>query len=232
MAEEILSRKRKGYPSTRKLPIDVPRTCTLCGKEQSPDSFSKRSRGSYLALSARCIPCAKTPPSVQKTYDQRRAAAVVLDPTRNELQKNYAAKYFQENKERIRLRNIEARKRDPEKTRVRTIANIMRRRALGCDERISEVRAAVYETLEAYRVGNLYWDAYESRLIEKPTIDHLSAVTCGGTNSAENLTVTSRANNSSKGTLPLLVWLSKRAAMNRKMQFMPDGVIPETQISC
>lgn len=211
-SREHPKKPRVKHASPRKLPIDQPKFCPKCGALKSPDEFGKRNRNGYIALASRCIPCARTPSEQQKIYDGTRRQRVKADPERNARHRAYSATKFQANKERIRLRNIEARRREPEKVRLRAIANVMRRRAFGCDKSLPEVRAAVSETLDAYRIGDQYWDVYESRLIDAPTIDHLTAVTRGGTNSADNLTVTSRSNNSSKSTLPLIVWLAKRAA--------------------
>ncbi len=78
-----------------------------------------------------------------------------------------------------------------------------------------DVYAAMAATLESYRIGSLYWDAYDSKLIENPTIDHIIPVSRGGTNQESNFALTSKSNNSSKNSLPLLVWLAKRAEQQR-----------------
>jgi hypothetical protein len=152
----------------------------------------------------------------------KRKASKDSDPSISKREKAYLADHFQRNKERIRLRNIEERRRNPEKHRLRAVANIARRRAFGDDRKMPEVREAIASALESYRIGDQYWDVYESKLIDVPTVDHLSAISRGGTNAPDNLTVTSRENNSSKGTLPLIVWLAKRADRTRKQQLSSD----------
>jgi hypothetical protein len=124
--------------------------------------------------------------------------------------REYQAKHFQENKEKIRLRNKEFRDANLENVRLRYLAAIYKRRAFGCDRRKSEVKAAISVALESYRIGDLYWDVYDSRLIEVPTVDHVVPVSLGGTNHEDNFVVTSLANNSSKNKTPLLLWMLRR----------------------
>jgi hypothetical protein len=111
--------------------------------------------------------------------------------------------YHERNKERIRKRNL-----------VRYEATGGRANQYPKTERPDGrkiAQAAVVECLELYRIGDQYWDVYDSRLIDSPTIDHIVPVTAGGTHTADNFCVTSLENNASKGNRSLLVWLAKRA---------------------
>lgn len=141
-----------------------------------------------------------------------------MDPERTRAKAQYGAAYFQANKDAIRLRNKRFRDANPEKTRLRYLAAIYKRLARGCDKRKKHIQNAIAETLEAYRVGDLYWDVYSSELIAVPTIDHIVPLAAGGGNGAENFCVTSRANNTAKNRMPLLVWL-----LRRPPSFRPAG---------
>lgn len=198
-------------------PVDQPRVCKKCKILKEPDNFWKR-----LSLGINKVPTLDSVCHKCKFIDAKRRADA--DPERYKKYRHvsrqgrdkakwaaYAAEYFQDNKEKIRLRNIEFRKKNPEKMRARYIAAIYKRRAF-CDKREPVIREAIQSCLESYRIGDMYWDVYDSCLIEKPTIDHVLAVSRGGTNSMENFCVTSTTNNSSKNAQPLLVWLAKRAA--------------------
>lgn len=83
-------------------------------------------------------------------------------------------------------------------------------------------RAAMEETLDLARVGNVYLDAYDGTLIERPTIDHIIPVASGGLNLASNFCITSFANNRSKSDTPLIVWMARRAA-DQRLKFEVSG---------
>jgi hypothetical protein len=125
-----------------------------------------------------------------------------------------AAAYYEANKDRIRERDKARRKAEKEtaKTRWRSerLAKKARRDA-GWRKEAPAIQVAVTECLESYRIGNQYWDVYESQLIDNPTIDHIVPVTAAGTHTADNFCITSLENNASKGNRSLLVWLAKRA---------------------
>ena len=85
------------------------------------------------------------------------------------------------------------------------------RRALGWDTNRKAAKAAIMQVLAEARFGSsLYLDAYSGRLISDPTIDHIVPLSKGGTNAVSNLCATSFANNRSKGSQPLLVWMCRR----------------------
>jgi hypothetical protein len=149
-------------------------------------------------------------PEKFRAYERKYAAGTRMDPERNRLSQEYQAAHYQANKESIRLRNKRFRDANLEKTRLRYLAAIYKRIARGCDKRNKDIRNAIAATLDAYRVGDLYWDVYSSELIAVPTIDHIVPLAAGGGNGAENFCVTSGANNTAKNRTPLLIWLLKR----------------------
>lgn len=200
-----------------RFPVDQPRGCTVCGQVKGPANFLVRQGLSGPSLSPVCGQCStermrewaiKNPDKVKAQRAHRRAKE---DP---EIRRRYREEYFQQNKDKIRVRNKEFRDANLEKVRLRYLAAIYKRRAFGCDKRKAEVRAEIAAALELYRVGDMYWDVYESKLISAPSIDHVNPVSLGGVNHRDNLVVTSGKNNSSKNNTPLLLWLIKRANRN------------------
>lgn len=209
--------KPKGTPKGKPAhPIDQPKQCRSCKEIKGPECFYILTR--YLGrkyLSTNCSECLrKKEYSLEKRreYDLKRRRKEDADPERLAKKKAWHAENFQENKERIRLRNMQRRRDRPDIVRARAIASAIRRSSFGDNRRIPEIKKAVADALDSYRIGDMYWDVYESKLIEVPTVDHIDPISRGGLNVFENLTVTGLATNSSKGSLPLIVWMAKRAA--------------------
>ena len=96
-----------------------------------------------------------------------------------------------------------------DRARSYKIAYNNRKRMGGADD--AAIKENFFGCLEAYRIGNQYWDVYESCLIDEPTIDHIVPLKSGGTNDIDNLCVTSKSNNSAKREASLLMYLWKRA---------------------
>lgn len=195
---------------------NLPAKCNKCEQTKGPDQFAKRltnGKHKVLVLASYCKPCVrkisrewvKNNPESAKQHSARSWAKTDKAKARE-----YQAKHFQANKEKIRLRNKAFRDANPEKFRLRYLAAIYKRRAFGCDKRKSEVKAEIAYALESYRVGGMYWDVYDSVLIEIPTVDHIVPVSLGGTNTADNFAVTSSRNNSSKNKTSLLLWMLRR----------------------
>lgn len=209
--------KRKGTPKGKPAhPIDQPKTCPKCKVITEPEGFyllQGKSGKKYLASYCKEC-CRKIEFSLEKRreYDLKRRRKEDSDPERLAKKKAWHADNFQENKERIRLRNMQRRRDRPDIVRARAIASAIRRSSFGDNRRIPEIKQAVADALDSYRIGGMYWDVYESKLIEVPTVDHIDPISRGGLNVFENLTVTGLATNSSKGSLPLIVWMAKRAA--------------------
>ncbi len=219
------SRKHKPPKGTPKglppHPVDQPKRCSGCREVKTPTEFGRINNGKSLASRCKlCLSMSRKPQRPEKVteYVQRRRELERSSPELMAAKKKYAADFFQANKERIRIRNLATRRLNPTPTRARSSAATSKRRSKDPTCRLSETRAAIEYTLESYRIGDEYWDVYSSELIKTPTVDHLTAIFRDGTNAVENLTVTSLANNSSKGVLPLLVWLAKRAARTRQQQ--------------
>jgi len=202
-------------PKKQPHPADCPKQCSRCKEVKPPKEFGiKLSAGpvKVLTLGSRCADCRRiqgrewVEKNPERAAELRRKSSAKNAPRWRE----YKAEYFQRNKERIRLRNIRFRRDNTELLRARYKAAIYRRRANGYDSRLADIKRSIEDCLESYRVGNLYWDVYDSRLIENPTVDHIVSVSRAGGNSSDNMTVTSLSSNSSKGSLPLLIWLVKR----------------------
>lgn len=184
--------------------LEKPKYCRVCKSTKPAVEFGRVKRSSgEVALYSNCKSCVR---ERGKKYVSKHRVRRPVDYA------IYGRQWYIANKERIRIRNQEFRKANPEKMRARYIAAIYKRKAFGCDKKNPEVRRAIEATLESYRIGDQYWDVYESKLIDKPTIDHIVPLSAGGDNSADNFTVTSLSNNSSKNKLPLTVWLTKRVA--------------------
>jgi hypothetical protein len=105
--------------------------------------------------------------------------------------------------------------RNPEKRRLSVLACEHNRRAAKWRKSRGLCREAVEQTLALARIGDWYLDAYTGELIDNPTIDHVTPLSLGGTNDADNLCITSLANNSSKFNDVLIVWLVKRTRQSR-----------------
>lgn len=88
------------------------------------------------------------------------------------------------------------------------------RRALGWDSNRKAVKAPILSVLAEAKFGDKYLDAYSGQLIDVPTIDHIEALSLGGSNEPENLCITSFANNHSKSDLPLIIWMARIACRN------------------
>jgi hypothetical protein len=210
------------YVSARRIrrpfiPHDItqPKQCNMCKTVKPADEFPFITRNGRKALGSYCNQCESDRRKTEEYKIFRRAYEKQLR-TEGRLWinkaegKNYAAEYYQQNKEQIRQRNKAFRDANPEIMRKRYIAAIYKKLAAGCDKRLKHIKLAITEALDSYRIDNMYWDVYSSELIEVPTIDHIVPLSAGGVNTADNFCVTSRLNNSSKNNLPLLVWLAKR----------------------
>ena len=209
-------------------PADQPKQCSICKQIKSPDQFllMKSQRG-LPKLRSECTPCRKGRVKAQKAgrieelraYNRTYARKYRADNREGILRK--ARELQRRNKDKVRARRIRDRAANVERHRLKDRAGSHRRRVKerGLSQtgnHKGEYLRAMTAALESYRIGDQYWDVYESRLIDKPTVDHVVAVDHGGTNEFENLVVTSLANNSSKNNAPLLVWMAKRAARYRK----------------
>ena len=202
--------------------MEQTKRCIECGEVKPVGEFYKQTHpakdGSIRYLSS-CRECWKKRTSVStKQWRQSHKAQAA----------KYAREWYANNKElarlydrHTRLRNVEHyrqkdreyRAKDPSRYRLYDLAKIAARYSF--NRSMKDVRSAISETLESYRVGDQYWDVYESRLIDKPTIDHIVPIARGGGSTVENLCVTSLSNNSSKHKKPLLVWLTERAVVER-----------------
>lgn len=100
-----------------------------------------------------------------------------------------------------------------DRARSYKLAHLSRKRSGNADESI--VKENFFECLESYRIGTQYWDVYESRLIDQPSIDHIVPLKAGGSNGVDNLCVTSKANNSAKRESSLLIYMWKRAMKHK-----------------
>lgn len=193
-----------------------PKVCNGCLVLKSPDRFPTLVRKTKAGieserLKSRCSECelARFRESRAKNPIPFRAYERKYRQNHKEKSVQASKRWYEANKEHIRERNRLFRKSHPEIVRPRYIAAIYKKRTL-CDKRSIEVQKAIEECLESYRIGNQYWDVYNSELIDIPTIDHIKPVSRGGENKAENFCVTSPRNNSSKNNLPLIVWMARQ----------------------
>lgn len=223
--------------------------CTRCGAIKPVCEFQlkifKRKTGPDRKVpSPWCLSCKS---AVTLAYIRREHEIVAA--------KNKAWK--RANADRINAGNRERRKSDPEHREHRNAverlwaaknfeSGITKRmqereariaRRLGkprrkASKRHPELRKIVRDVFESYRIGELYWDVYDSCLIEKPTIDHIIPLVGGGYNEFENLTITSLRNNSSKRNTPLIVWMAQRAALGKALGTQPtrDRTSPELAV--
>jgi 5-methylcytosine-specific restriction endonuclease McrA len=106
--------------------------------------------------------------------------------------------------------HINSYRRGNPKILVSRLASEHKRRARGWRNDHGPGRAAVAEALALARIGSKYLDAYSGELIDRPTIDHVTPLSLGGSNAQDNLCVTSRWNNTSKHDDLLIVWLARR----------------------
>ena len=212
------------------------KTCTVCGEEKPLDEFYARMRYGALRPYARCKECLKAyereryephPKPRQTAEDKKARVSRWQKANRGKMSqwkrtsrekkldqyKARDAEYYQRAKEQIRQRLAIWRDANREVVRLRSKASTLARRAKGWRGDLKAIGLAVQDCLEGYRIGDRYWDVYESRLIDEPTIDHIVPVSAGGTHTLENFCVTSHALNSSKSDLPLIVWLARRAAL-------------------
>lgn len=128
---------------------------------------------------------------------------------------------FKARKRASHLRNLDDHRRrcrdwvakNPEKRKLTSKASEHKRREGGWNKDSRAVRSHINDALESYRIGDQYWDVYNSCLIDNPTVDHIVPVSKGGRSDAGNLCVTSMPTNSSKFNDSLIVWMLKRASV-------------------
>lgn len=178
------------------------RRCIACGEEKDGGGFylseytTNQGKLSYR-LSSTCRVCMSE--TRKARYACTRAKSIAM-----------CARYRAGNRDRINKQLSDYRRRNPEKTRRQRIDSEQRRRARGYNACVKAVRGLSASVLESYRLGDRYLDAYTGELLDKPTIDHVVPLSRGGAHVAENLCITSRANNTSKHDTPLLVWMLQR----------------------
>lgn len=127
----------------------------------------------------------------------------------------YSRAWRANNPEKQHAATMSWRKRNPETQALHYQEKDFRRRSKGYSSKRSEVRSAIMECKESYRIGDKYIDAYTMELIDSPTIDHIIPLAAGGSNDVGNFVLTSRANNSSKrdGNLIGFLWRLRGGGM-------------------
>lgn len=179
---------------------DGKRKCISCGEKLDLSMFhayayvTRQGKKSTRTNSA-CCACKRT----------ERRNREKLDSSRRDESHRLWMERNPEHRERAKQR-----RRSPEFRAYRRASEARRRFTADVDA--STAAQAAWQILEDYRVGNRWIDVYTGKLIDNPTIDHVEPISRGGSHGYENLCVTSRRNNISKHTLPLLVWLIKRGA--------------------
>lgn len=143
--------------------------------------------------------------------EHRLAAAAEYRAANKDAVKIRIKNWYKANRERNKKTQDAWREANPDKVMMHARASSHNRRALGFGNISKATRAAINESLESYRIGNMYWDVYGCELIEKPTIDHIVPLVSGGSNDSENLAPTSRSLNCSKNDKPLIVWMAEGA---------------------
>lgn len=209
MAEEILAKKE----------------CSRCHSVQPEGEFYFQTRPCVDGSIRRAGICRTCKKAYSKSYG--------WNSIHREEANSWARQWYHENKENARasarktrsgnrshyrLKAKQYQAADPERYRLYANSATAARRDAGFDRGLPEIRRAIAETRESYRIGDKYWDVYSSTLIDKPTIDHIQPLSKGGSNDLENMTVTSLANNSRKHNMPLIVWMARvaREAANKK----------------
>lgn len=184
--------------------------CTGCLETKPLEEFYQKKltltngRASQFP-SARCKGCHS---KICKDYAKRNKDAVAA----------YRRMWAELNAEKRRQQKREHKKRRPEHYKLESKAWRYKRKSkggAGYNRTLKAIKEAVSFTLDQYRIGDKYLDVYSGELIDKPTIDHIVPIDQGGDNSAENMCVTSVANNSSKHHRSLLNWLVWRANQSR-----------------
>ena len=178
--------------------VDGRRPCIRCGCVLPVEAFyrsrytTNQGRLSFR-YSSECKPCgrAKKNADTRKHLEERRAATRVWRANNRDRIKAYQEGYCEAKREAIK-----AGRRRYQRQRVGLY---------GVSE--GEYKALVAQVIEEARFGDLYWDAYDGKLISDPSVDHLVPLSKGGKTEWENLVVTSLANNMSKSNLDFLYWL-------------------------
>lgn len=179
--------------------LKVERKCITCGQTLPSSAFYAHEYTTIqgkvsVRHESRCKPCARERRRAQ--HKKNRAQEIAKMTARRQANKGrYAAS----------LRAYRAANR--EKTLLQRRISQQRRIAAMHGQ---EDRALIGRVLDEARVGEKYLDAYSGALIDKPVVDHIVPLSAGGAHAYENLCVTSRQNNSSKHSKPLLVWLATR----------------------
>lgn len=196
--------------------ITATRTCTTCKSEKPPGDFSRyaytTTQGKRsVRFDSRCKACnrLRKQESHAKNRERNNAQSRAWREANPEAMRRAVKRWQRANREASkawRQANIGS-------IRISRIASEQRRRAGQAGMSTAEVRTAVETTLALAKVGSRYLDAYSGELIDRPTIDHIVPLASGGSGCADNLCVTSRANNASKFTASLLVWLVRREAL-------------------
>lgn len=189
--------------------------CRRCGSKFPIGEFPVQSNahvdGSSL-ITHICRPCKNA--RNNSTYPLRREKVLascrsyrLRDPVATKLRKQAD---YQRNKVACNARSVKWARENPEKRAAIKVASEIARRKNGWSRNSRAVRVAIAQVLDSYRIGDQYWDVYESCLIDKPTIDHIVPLASGGSNDPDNLVPTSLSNNSSKSTNSILLWMLKK----------------------
>lgn len=175
--------------------------CCVCGLTHSKSAFgfyryTTSSGKRSVRINSRCKGCEKR--LRQERYARNRDRELAL-----------MRKYKEEHRDEINKKARESKRGDPS-TLIARRASEAKRRASGYDRNTGEIKKTISAVLSMAKVGGGYLDEYSSKIIQDPTIDHIVPLSSGGTNFQDNLCVTSRFNNSSKHSRPLLRWLVYR----------------------
>jgi 5-methylcytosine-specific restriction endonuclease McrA len=212
------------------------KTCVACGETKPLSEYYARVRYGAVRPYARCKECLKAyerdryepHPRPKQTAEEKKVWVSRWQKanrdkmtrwarvSREKKLDQYKAKeteYYHRSKEQKLQQARLWRDANREVVRLYSKAATQARRAKGWRHDLKAIRLAIQDCLESYRIGDQYWDVYESRLIDEPTIDHIVPLSAGGSHTSDNFCITSVSSNSQKSDAPLIVWLAKRAAL-------------------
>lgn len=201
------------------------KTCGKCGAIKKLDGFAANKSGKFGRHST-CKACMSAAAKASYKPEQRSASNAAYYESNKQSVLARTAAWAAANRDKTAGYTRAWRAKHPDRQRAATMSwrsrnvqaqaahdreNGFRRRSNGYSPGRAELRAAIDQCKESYRIGDRYLDAYTMELIDAPTIDHVVPLSLGGANVAENFVVTSRRNNSSKRDQSMIMFLWRMA---------------------
>jgi hypothetical protein len=209
-------RKRTSFP------YGTSRICKHCNQFKSSDELILNNSGRDVAVTNECKECRLRIQKEQRAKDNAKFRKWERDYLGRLTPEQKAArieKLVVRNRKFSEQRNAKIRadrKINPIKYKAKDAASHNRVRDYVFNKTVTKIGKEVRFALEAYRVGDEYWDVYNSRLIKCPSIDHVIPLVSGGDNDRDNLVPTARGTNSSKGKRSLIVWMARMRRLEER----------------